>query len=1025
MPRSALGLPAALLIAACAPTITGRSPGAAPPAAAPAVAASRARVFQGVPDDAFWVSREPGLDRVIIGASRLELSPEGEASAAAWDAELSARGEGLLGALALPDRLGGGFVHWSRNKVFRSAQFTGALVPVASAEGAVRGARLGLRGALVITDAGLHELLPGAKALTPLDEPATQDLVVLDEARALRLDVFGRASATDDGGKRWSDLSPLAGLAVRGIGVGEQGLLLETWQGRFKVEPGSALSPAEPNRRGNPDPLRSFEAPRAPPRGAARDDWPWEVRDATPLQAAVFSGARLADGSGIGVVQSMVSRVDLATGKLVSLATDWIPSGLSCDALAEGEASLLACVWERYQGFGGYLLRAEGSAPPAVERAFTDDGGFVADDEGALGYTGSCRVTPRVFDPEEAGRGEPGREAELKPVLCVRKAGAPGEPAAWIERRVDLGPGESMLAWIPRRDGSAVALVFADDPLPEPARSAPRVRDQGGVRVVRVHRELPGWSWARPSFQPSMRGMSGNLDRRFHARDDGTIDGWLGASQDSYASLVIGVTLGPDGRPAIHDLPPALGAMVVTGDHGVAVSPDGALHETRDHGRSWLPAGRSPLPPASITGGGCSALGCVLGPLVRLGWGEGALTPQINLEPLPVPESRSGAPRLVCAPSGAPVPQRVSPPGLPGSRQTVPTGYGDTVEILRDLSLAEPSAAAPGAPGLFPGAMPLVAAPAPSAAPPATKPGKASAPILRTHTLIFRPPFEPSAPLRHLNATDAALVLQRRSVATPLLAPGGEVGLLVAGESSEILMHGDRLVSLPGFESRRAYYGDATGAGGLILAGDHALLLGESRRRPTLEEHGAAPPLPPLFLGAERDSSRKRVITLGRRDDGALGILVFDGPSPRTVGLSALDRRAGTLLPARRLAPWSSLITADDPRCAADPEAYQALVLLDPSTWLDLDPAALPGVALTKQGMALVRWGKERVCLLGLDVGATEGKRRGDTSRSFSLVARWSTKEKGARASAEKAGAALRAPDLSQALRCTLQPPTR
>lgn len=192
----------------------------------------------------------------------------------------------------------------------------------------MRGARLGPRGALVSTDAGLRELLPGAKELAPLAEPATQDLAALDEAHALRLDVFGRAFSSGDGGKSWLDSSPVAGLAVRAIGVGEQGLLLESWQGRFKVGPGGALAPADPSRRGNPDPMRSFEAHRPAAKGAARDAWPWELRDATPLQAAVFSGARLDDGSGLGVVQSMVARVDLGIRKPLSLATGWIPGGL-------------------------------------------------------------------------------------------------------------------------------------------------------------------------------------------------------------------------------------------------------------------------------------------------------------------------------------------------------------------------------------------------------------------------------------------------------------------------------------------------------------------------------------------------------------------------------------------------------------------------------------------------------------------------------------------------------------------------
>lgn len=195
---------------------------------------------------------------------------------------------------------------------------------------------------------------------------------------------------------------------------------------------------------------------------------------------------------------------------------------------ADGDASLLACAWERYQGFGGYVMRAEGSGPPVVERAFTDEGSFVADDEGALGFTGSCRVTPRIFDPEEAARFDPGREPELKPVLCVRKGGGAGGPPAWIQRRVDPRPGETLLAWIPRRDGTAVALLLAEDPLPEVERVT-RVREQGGVRVVRVQRELPGWSAGAPELaardarhahepRPPLPRARGRLDRRLASR---------------------------------------------------------------------------------------------------------------------------------------------------------------------------------------------------------------------------------------------------------------------------------------------------------------------------------------------------------------------------------------------------------------------------------------------------------------------------------------------------------------------------
>ncbi len=85
------------------------------------------------------------------------------------------------------------------------------------------------------------------------------------------------------------------------------------------------------------------------------------------------------------------------------------------------------------------------------------------------------------------------------------------------------------------------------------------------------------------------------------------------------------------------------------------------------------------------------------------------------------------------------------------------------------------------------------------------------------------------------------------------------------------------------------------------------------------------------------------------------------------------------------------MLTADDPRCqkGADPSAWEALLVIDPATWLALDPAALPGLTLAHQGLLHVRWGAERVCLLGMDAAAIDAQRRGDAHRAWSLVARW------------------------------------
>ncbi|MFO0759739.1 MAG: hypothetical protein U0359_24845 [Byssovorax sp.] len=1022
MSRSARGLACALLLAACGGAERARPPGHSPPRAGPAPVPAGARIFLGAPDDVFWVSRGEAGDRVIAGAARMEVSADGEVLAAAWEPELSQQGEGLAGAIALPAEQGGGFVAWSRRRVFRAASHTGPLMPVGPDLPGLRGARVGLRGAVLVTEAGLLELLPGAAALTPFPAPAIQDLVAIGPSRSLRLDVFGRVSASNDGGRMFRDLSPIAGTAVRALGLGERDLLIETWQGRFAVGEDGALTAAE-GPAAEHETFRSFQAPRPARPGSAPPGYPARGGETSPLEAAVYGGARLPDGTAFGLVQGALVQVDLRTGRALAGSASLLAGGLGCELVPEPRGSLVTCQWERFQGDGAYVLSAEGTAAPALEKSFSGEGTFVADDEGALGFTGACATRPRPIDPDDPSRFEQLNEPTLGPVFCARSAGAEGRAPAWIEHRIDLEPGAKVMAWVPRRDGTATALVLPGDPLPPPERDPGPVRDLGRTRIVRLPPAPEGFGWARSSVPPSLHGTAARVDRRFHARADGSIAGWITPVPEALSGVVLGVTIDPSGAVAPHDLPPSVASMVTTGDHGLAVGKRGALFETVDHGRRWAEAGLSPIAPASVIGGGCSALGCVMGPIIRLGWGPGALRPIIDAEPLARPEPRSGAPRLACAPRGLPAPRWVAPPGPSGARQTLSTGYGDTLELVRDLAASEPA----GSPGPSGGAgiFPLPPMPAPAGSPKKPRPGSPRAPasgspaVLRTHTLILRPPFEPTAGPRRLNATDAALTLQRRAQVTPLLTPEGEVGLLLAGETSELLVVGDKISPWPGFEARRSSFVDTPASAGLFLPGGHALVIGEIRRRISIEEHRPEGGLPPILIGADRDSARRHPLTLGRRDDGAIGVLVIDGITADTASVAPLDRRTGDLGAIVPLAPWSSLRAADDPRCQTpEPEAYRALVILDPSAWIDLDEASLPGVALAKQGIALVRWGPRSVCAEALDLGATDARRRGDGARALRLIARWD--EGRATPKGDPARAALRAADLVQEISCAI-----
>jgi hypothetical protein len=1000
---------ALICLAAC--TSSGRAPRVATPATPDArVGPVReepgsppgARLFLGMPEEGFWVSRAPDGDRVISGGVRLELSPAGEVRAAAWEVGLSRMGEPLLGALAVPARLGGGFVHWTRTHLFRSREFTGPLERVRlGGELTVRGARSGLSSVIVLADDGPRALDPGRARLSSLAEPGVSDETAVSASRAVVVDVFGRARETDDGGRSYVDLSPVAGAGVRQLLVGEGDLWLETWQGRLLVGAGGRVEPAEQSGRQGYDGGRGLQILW---KGAQREqpEWTWAFQQSSPLAAAVADGAEVGDGTALAVAQSYVVRVDLATGKLVSAAADEIPSGLECQPIRAPDAVLFACAWQRYQGYGGYALRSVGGAAPEVEHVFTDDGGFVADDRGAIGFTGSCRATPRLFDPEEQARTmeASGGEPPIPPVICVRRA--PGE---WVEHRVDAGEGTAIAGWVPRLDGSATALALSTEPLPPPRTIAPRVVDRGDVRLVRLYQETPGWSFKRAATQGGRSGQAAPIDRRFSARDDGSIDGWLGPSAEG-EPVAVGVTIDAEGIPTVHEVAPGAALTVASGAFAASITRDGDLYESVDHGRSFRLAGRSPVPPTPSSLAGCSAIGCAIGPVVRVGWGDAAVAPRVANDPPPAPEppasARARTPILACAPRGSPVPLAALPPSPPGAHQTLSTAWGDAIEILRDAAAPEP----PPVP---------TPAPAPPAPTPPKKGARPSPAVLRTHTLLMRPPFSPLAAVRRLNATDAGFNPQRRLPVVPLLDPKGEVDLLVVGEPRELVVAGDRVTSMPAFEPRRWMPSDGAASGGLMTADGRALVIGEVRRRVTLEDHGAGPSPPPIYLGMERDLARRRPLSLARRDDGGIGLLVLDGLAPETAGVAAIDRALGIPSALVKLAPWSSLAAADDPRCKkeADREAYTALVMIDPAAWLSLDAAALPGIALGHQGMVRVRWGRARVCLEGLEAAVTD-LRRGEPGRAWSLSARWGGEK--------DRGAALRTADLLEELSCRVEP---
>jgi hypothetical protein len=280
----------------------------------------------------------------------------------------------------------------------------------------------------------------------------------------------------------------------------------------------------------------------------------------------------------------------------------------------------------------------------------------------------------------------------------------------------------------------------------------------------------------------------------------------------------------------------------------------------------------------------------------------------------------------------------------------------------------------------------------------------------------LRPPFEPFATVRKLDATDAHLVEMRQPRVVPLLAPSGDVDLLIADSEGELLVTRDAITVLPALNTGRHAPSGGLPSGGLAAPGGRALVLAElPPRRRTLEDHGKGPARPPLFLGADY-ALRKRPVALARRGDGAMGMLVTDGGAFGTAGIAVFDPRAGHFGEVSRLAPWITVLAGDDPGCGgpkADGRAsWSALLLVDPAPWLSLDEGALPGMALAHEALMLVRWSQGKLCLDAIDAAVTDHEGRRAANRMWNLVVRW--------AGGKERGAVLRAPDLRQELTCRI-----
>ncbi|WP_437766319.1 hypothetical protein WMF27_25210 [Sorangium sp. So ce281] len=963
---------AALALAACGAAEPATAPpGAAePPPRAPAtVALGPARYVAqphlGLIERVVIDGRE--VDRVIVNGQRAELHGLERLEPLGAD-RVALAGGAVFPAWARPGARAVGvarvarYLFWSGGDLYAAESFGGELRKLATLPGDVAGAFPWLDGIGLLTAAGSFVVQGASGALRPLGSPSLVAAAAASERRALVLTVFGRALLTLDAGASYRDVTAELGDAIALDVRGEEIVASLAFGLERAVEPSGRLG--EPRAR------------RAPPADGIDPGWlgrsPFEQ-----LADAVASGLPLADGGAALAVDGLIGRVDLATGRASSVAP--LPPGSGeCAPFRAGDALLAVCAGPERASVvdlssDARALRVERSFELLPEPARATDR-FVGVDGEALGYVGPCEGPPRPrIDLRALSQGAiAGDATQQSAVFCVRRG-----PGDWVEHRLDAADASDVLAWIPRRGGGAVALIARPGTfLPD----GERVEVRGALRVVRIARGEPPLLW--PPYGEERAEL---LSRALAVRADDAIEGWLPVH--GYAADPAPITIDPAGRLRRHAVPARARSIAASGPFALAETEDGGLFETIDRGQRWAPVAPPP-------GGGaarldaCSAVGCSLGTLLRLGWasaprsgggggvgGRAAPPPGAAVaEPPPAPPrpdrdraARPPAPpplaRLACTFAGPLDAARVPESSGFGAVAAPPSRMAGTLRLgtlgmlaLPSFNVGLPGSVARSGSGGLPGAS-LADAELAWIAPLDLRAEirRATVPLASAGLQLAYRPYE--API--------GLVIDRDGRVAPVAAGPAEVCL--AG-----LLDAARVTRPIGGCAPQPAVGVDLGDRAVFLSPRHdglavssVDLRGARGEAPLARPAGGGPPPAIRELHVQR-TARATAAQRARFAFGAgarAGAPVFvavagDGGAV----LSAVDPVLGTLGPEEALAPLGALGAGGDPACA--PRAGEARVVLSFDTEIGLVPGALPGItAAGTAGVAVIRWSRERACL--------------------------------------------------------------
>ena len=894
----------------------------------------------------------------------------------------------LAGVRPIPSRLGGGFLFWTENDVYRADAFDAPLRPLARFADGIQNMSLAPKFALVRTGNGERWALglPSGErvALEPL---GASDVEGLDDGRALAFNDQGAAFSSMDGGAHWTDITTQIKSSPTRVAVIEGELwLYESSGGALRLEPDGQLS--------------SFDKqpPEKPAEMRARDPR-WRGTEA-PLRVAFQTGASIDDSTAILVEQGDIVRVDVHTGEIVSVLGGKLPPDARCEAVPTANDVLFACVTRGSQQSSGpsafVVSHTLSGDAPTIEQTFQTPAQFYASDDGGLAIAAPCGGV--VANAQDHG-------------VCVRQPGGVWQDSDVTALAGDGGASDVNIArWIPRADGHAVAVVLDPTPGIYDPRTGQLAAVEPGARDVLAQGLVPGYARYRKHMGGGIMasGMGVNLvDWSWSFSPSGSLRGW-----QRHGGIVEVSDEGKVTRsPYSFDL-------VAAGAFALGRTQDGRYYQSTDHGASWTEVAG---PPSGASAGdlrACSTAGCDLGGFYRVGWAVRPPRVEAPLAPAKLaPAIRRTRPvEMSCRPAGAArvtvLPRTGSSPedlALGNSRLPV-AGERNELAFIRNTiprSIVNPLHRVQSGDSDNPALRAMLTGFGTSKDGDAIEvmgPNKSASALRRN--FWFVPPFDPSAPVKKavfamsevLAAGRAAGLTNDEILSDDMTETGNVVPVTPADPAAagELAFHNERglLVRVRVNErvkiAMRPPQNEGVVVSGVALSNDESAFLEvESTGVGHVFKLNASGitdlfDISPTATDAMFYPANPDALAVGPRGELAI-VRTGSGSDPASSNDPAL--LLVSAMPPVALAPWSSLRLADDPSCK-EPGWRTTLQAIAP--WIRVTTPELRAPDEMPM-IARVKWSDKRVCLEGFEVKLPDVTVRapGPTSSESLKVASW------------------------------------